>query len=164
MEPSSKIPAARSGTPAKSGDRPRLTPDGIAKTAPNPPFFGLVRDLLREGREITVQVDGESMLPFFRSGSRIRIHPLHTGDLRPGHVVLGETDSGRFVIHRIIGIGAGYVRLQGDGNLLATETIPCERICGAVTCRPVHLLLARLWRALGPLRRYPLRILKRCSR
>ena len=112
------------------------------KTLPNRPAFRMIRQLLAEGREVSVRVEGESMLPFFRSGERIRLRPLRNGDLRCGHVVLAETDSGQFVIHRIAQVGNTRVLLRGA----------------------LHLLLARIWMLLGPLRCYPLRLLRRILR
>lgn len=125
--------------------------------------FELLRDLLVEGREVTVRIEGRSMLPFFRSGTRIRLHPIRPDDLQRGHVVLGQTDAGGFVIHRIRRVGAERITLQGDGNPVGTESIPRGRIYGAVACSPLHLLLARLWMRLGTFRKYPLEMLKRCG-
>ncbi len=134
------------------------------KTLPNQPAFELIRQLLAEGRDVSIRVEGQSMLPFFRSGERIRIRSLHSGDLQPGQVVLGQTASGHFVIHRILQVTEQSVLLQGDGNLRNREMIPCERICGIVPCSRVHRLLARIWRGLGPLRRYPLWLLRHLAR
>lgn len=134
------------------------------KSLPNQAAFELVCRLLAEGREVILRVEGESMLPFFRSGCRIRIRPIREDDLKPGRVVLGQTVSGHFVVHRILRTGSANVLLQGDGNLRATENIPRERIYGCVACSRLHLLLAHLWRGLGPLRRYPLRLIKRFVR
>ena len=85
-------------------------------------------------------------------------------DLRCGHVVLAETDSGQFVIHRIAQVGSTRILLRGDGNPFGRESVPRERICGTVECTPLHLLLARIWMWLGPLRCYPLRLLRRILR
>ena len=130
----------------------------------NTTVFGFVRDLLSEGQAVDVRVMGQSMLPFFRSGSRITLRPLREGDLRRGHVVLGETDNGHFVVHRILTVGDERVTLLGDGNTVGTETIPRERIYGIVDCGRMHLWLAERWMRLRPLRRYPLAILRRICR
>lgn len=148
--------------------RTRPFPKSLRSDSPasssNPLLFGLVRELLREGREVTVRVEGQSMLPLFRSGSRVRIHPLRPEELRCGNIVLGETDSGFFVIHRIVAMDTDVVRLQGDGNLLCRESIPRERIYGTVDCSPLRQLLGRIWCRLGPLRRYTLPLLRRMDR
>ena len=104
----------------------------MKRTVPNRMLFAETRDQLLAGREVVVRVLGQSMLPFFRSGSRITLRPLREGDLRRGHVVLGETDNGHFVVHRILTVGDERVTLLGDGNTVGTETIPRERIYGIV--------------------------------
>ncbi len=126
--------------------------------------FGLVRNLLLEGQTVDVRVTGQSMLPFFRSGSRIRLRPIQPGDLVRGHVVLGETDAGSFVVHRIVRVEKSYIVLQGDGNVAGRETIPRERIYGIVDCGRLHLLLARGWLRMRPVRKYPLWFLRRICR
>lgn len=136
----------------------------MKRTLPNTLLFAEARRELLGGRPVTLRVLGQSMLPFFRSGSRITLRPLRSGDLRRGHVVLGETDDGRFVVHRILETRADSVTLLGDGNLAGTETIPRERIYGIVDCGRLHLRLAEWWMRLRPLRRYPLAVLRRICR
>lgn len=130
----------------------------------NPVAFGLVRDLLREGGQVSVRVQGQSMLPFFRSGGKILLRPVLPRDLIPGHVVLGETDAGRFVVHRILRVERDRIVLLGDGNVIGEETIARERIYGIVDCSRLHLLLARIWLWMRPVRKYPLWIMRRVCR
>ena len=104
------------------------------RTCSNIGAFSLARELLHEGQSVDVCVRGQSMLPFFRSGSVIRLRPLRPGDLRRGNVVLGETDGGHFVVHRILRVDAEVVTLLGDGNVAGTERIAAERIHGIVGC------------------------------
>ena len=54
--------------------------------------------------------------------------------------------------------------LLGDGNVAGTETIPRERIYGIVDCGRLHLLLARVWLWMRPVRKYPLWLLRRICR
>jgi len=127
-------------------------------------LFSEARDQLLAGRAVTVRVMGQSMLPFFRSGSRITLRPLRDGDLRRGHVVLGQTDSGHFVVHRILHVSEECVTLLGDGNTVGTETVSRERVFGIVDCGRVHLWLAERWMRMRRLRRYPLAVLRRICR
>ena len=135
-----------------------------AVVAANRSAFALVCELLREGQSVSVCVEGQSMLPFFRSGSVVRLRPLAEGDLVAGRVVLGQTGSGQFVIHRILHLAGSRVVLLGDGNTIGTETVLRERIYGIVDCGPLHLVLARVWTWLRPVRKYPLWILRRFCR
>ena len=48
----------------------------MKRTVPNRMLFAETRDQLLAGREVVVRVLGQSMLPFFRSGSRITLRPL----------------------------------------------------------------------------------------
>lgn len=131
----------------------------------NTTAFSLVRDLLKEGQQVRVCVQGQSMLPFFRSGSTILLRPVRPEELLVrGQVVLGETDAGTFVVHRIYRVDAATVTLLGDGNVAGTERIPRQRIYGTVACGRLHLLLARLWMRMRPVRKYPLWFLKRICR
>ena len=97
------------GVPARRRRRTALVRNDdrrpMKRTVPNRMLFAETRDQLLAGREVVVRVLGQSMLPFFRSGSRITLRPLREGDLRRGHVVLGETDNGHFVVHRILTVG-----------------------------------------------------------
>ena len=118
----------------------------MKRTVPNRMLFAETRDQLLAGREVVVRVLGQSMLPFFRSGSRITLRPLREG------------------VHRILTVCDERVTLLGDGNTVGTETIPRERIYGIVDCGRLHLWLAERWMRLRPLRRYPLAILRRICR
>lgn len=131
------------------------------KRIANEAAFALARDLLREGQPVSVRVEGQSMLPFFRSGSVIHLRPVAEGDLRRGRVVLGETDGGRFVVHRILRVGAERIELLGDGNYAGTESVARCRVHGTVDCGQLHLALARVWLWLRPVRKYPLWFLRR---
>ena len=113
----------------------------MKRTVPNRMLFAETRDQLLAGREVVVRVLGQSMLP-----------------------LLGETDNGHFVVHRILTVCDERVTLLGDGNTVGTETIPRERIYGIVDCGRLHLWLAERWMRLRPLRRYPLAILRRICR
>lgn len=126
--------------------------------------FSQARDLLLEGEKVQMRVRGQSMLPFFRSGSEILLRPIREADFFVGAVVLAETDQGTFVVHRIYRLDGEQVTLLGDGNVIGTETMPRERVYGIVDCSSRHLFWARLWQRIRPLRRYPLAILKRLCR
>ena len=108
----------------------------MKRTVPNRMLFAETRDQLLAGREVVVRVLGQSMLPFFRSGSRITLRPLREGDLRRGHVVLGETDNGHFVVHRILTVGDERVTLLGDGCTSGWPSGGCASArCAAIRWR-----------------------------
>lgn len=126
----------------------------------NRELFSVVRDELLEGKSVRVAVRGQSMLPFFMSGSTIELRPIAKNDIRKYNVVLA--DAGRsFVVHRIIAVDNERVTLLGDGNIIGTEVVERDKIYGIVDCSRLHIALAKLWVWLRPVRRYPLAILRR---
>lgn len=131
------------------------------KPIDNKDAFSIASQLLSEGESVSIRVKGQSMLPFFRSGSVVTLRPIRPVDLSLGHVVLGLTETGNYVIHRIISVCPPNVTLLGDGNIKGTEVIPIDQIFGTVDCGRLHYLLARLWIGMRPLRRYPLWFLRR---
>jgi len=123
--------------------------------------FSQARDLLLEGQCVRMRVCGQSMLPFFRSGSEILLRPVREADFRVGTVVMAQTPYGNFVVHRIYRLEGNRVTLLGDGNLVGTETMEREKVYGVVECGKVHRALARGWQIIRPLRRWPLAVMRR---
>lgn len=130
------------------------------RTIDNRELFSIARDTLLEGSSVRISVRGESMLPFFRSGSTITLRPIAEGDLCKYNVVMADAGHA-FVVHRIIGVGQEYITLLGDGNFIGTERVKREMIYGVVDCSKSHLFFAKIWLWLRPVRRYPLAILRR---
>ena len=122
--------------------------------------FSVVRDILLEGGDVTIAVNGQSMLPFFRSGSKVTLRPIKAEDYKRYAVVFADA-GGRFVIHRIINIEGQMVTLLGDGNYNGTETMPKDRVYGVIDCSKMHIFFAKIWLWLRPVRRFPLAIFRR---
>ncbi len=131
-----------------------------ARTISNRELFSIVRDTLLEGNTVRVSVRGESMLPFFRSGSTITLRPIKEGDIRKYNVVMADAGHA-FVVHRIIEVGEEYITLLGDGNYNGTERVSRDKIYGVVDCSTLHIFFAKIWLFLRPVRRYPLAIFRR---
>lgn len=130
------------------------------RTISNRELFEVVRDSLLEGKSVRVSVKGESMLPFFRSGSTITLRPIEEGDIRKYNVVMADAGHA-FVVHRIVKVGEESVTLFGDGNIKGTEQVSRDKIYGVVDCSALHLFFAKIWLWLRPVRRYPLAIFRR---
>ena len=131
-----------------------------ARSISNRELFSIVRDTLLEGKTVRVSVKGESMLPFFRSGSTITLRPIGDGDIRKYNVVMADAGH-TFVVHRIIEVGDEFITLLGDGNYNGTERVTLNQIYGIVDCSALHIFLAKIWLWLRPVRRYPLAIFRR---
>ena len=80
----------------------------------------ILDEVLDSGSEISLMASGVSMEPYIRDKTdKITIEKV-TGELKKGDVPLYKRDNGRFVLHRIIGIGDdGYI-MRGD-NQWVTE-------------------------------------------
>ncbi len=130
------------------------------RTISNRELFSVVRDTLIEGNSVRVSVKGESMLPFFRSGSTITLRPVRKEDIRKYNVVMADAGHA-FVVHRIIEVGEEHITLLGDGNYNGTECVTRDKIYGVVDCSSLHLFFAKIWLWLRPVRRYPLAIFRR---
>lgn len=126
----------------------------------NRELFSIVRDTLLEGNTVRVSVNGQSMLPFFRSGSTITLRPVNEEDIRKYNVVMADAGHA-FVVHRIIEISDNAVTLLGDGNYIGTERVSRDKIYGVVDCSAAHIFFAKIWLWLRPVRRYPLAIFRR---
>ena len=127
--------------------------------------------LVREGVNVTLPVNGYSMLPFIIGGKESVI--LHRpGLIDVGDVVLAWVDGNRYVVHRIIKLDYDRVTLMGDGNL-TTEHCRLKDVKARVTHvvsadnkkRDLYsrwrVLGAKVWYWLRPIRRYLLAIYRR---
>ena len=128
--------------------------------------------LVREGVNVTLPVNGNSMLPFIIGGKESVI--LHRpGLIDVGDVVLAWVDGNRYVIHRIIRIEGDRITLMGDGNVAVTEHCRLNDIKARVThvvdakdkthylYNRWRMLGAKVWYWLRPIRRYLLAIYRR---
>ena len=129
--------------------------------------------LAREGVNVTLPVNGNSMLPFIIGGKESVILHSSGGIVDVGDVVLAWVDGNRYVVHRIIKLDYDRVTLMGDGNVAVTEHCRLNDIKARVTHvvdakDRTHYLYnrwrksaAKVWYWLRPIRRYLLAIYRR---
>ena len=129
--------------------------------------------LAREGVNVTLPVNGNSMLPFIIGGKESVILHSQGGIVDVGDVVLAWVDGCRYVVHRIIRIDGDRITLMGDGNVGVTE----HCLLGDIKARVTHVVdakdkthylynrwrksAAKVWYWLRPIRRYLLAIYRR---
>lgn len=135
------------------------------KAIPNDILLSQVRDLLLDGKHVTINAKGSSMRPFI-VGDRDSVTLESCPAPRVGDILLCEVSKGEFVLHRAIRINDGEVVLMGDGNLQRTETCNTRDVAGKVTriirpdgkeirCDSRHArLCSRIWILMLPFRRY----------
>lgn len=131
--------------------------------------------LVNEGIEVIFPVNGRSMRPFIEGG-RDSVVLVKPGEVKMFDVVLARTDTGRFVVHRIVSLDGERVTLMGDGNLCGRETCGVDGVLAKVThvVRPggkrISLetsrmrLAAKLWVSLLPFRRILLKLYRVVNR
>lgn len=133
---------------------------------PNEILLSSTGEFLAEGREVTLMVKGNSMLPFLHS-EKDSVVLRKKNEVTVGDIVLARIAKGHYVMHRIWQIDGNNVTLMGDGNLYGTENCTADDILGTVIRieRPDGSEEipgnGRLWRKLLPIRRYLLAIYRR---
>ena len=96
----------------------------------NEAYIGVLKELLADGKQVSLAVTGSSMEPFL-TGGRDQVllvpvkHPLKKGDL-----VLFQRENGAYVLHRILRVTSRGCILIGDGQQETEGPIQRERILG----------------------------------
>lgn len=129
-------------------------------------FFAQAEKSLREGKEIRLLVQGNSMLPFIIGGKdTVTLHPYQGEDLSLGTAAFYRWN-GKYMIHRLVEKDDRDYHFLGDGNIARIETVPRKEVIGIL--RTIHhpngtetdataqewLRKGLWWYRLRPLRRY----------
>jgi hypothetical protein len=132
-----------------------------------------IRELISEGRTVSLTVKGNSMNPFLVSmRDQMKLGPWKDQDIRKGCVALVKDNRNNYLIHRIIERNGDTVTLLGDGNVGFTETATLDNIIGIMysVTRKGHEWKSdsALWRfyswlgmMITPVRRWPLGLWRR---
>ena len=130
--------------------------------------------LIDMGREVTIPVKGNSMLPFIHGNKDLAVLQQISSPLNKWDMVLAFDSRGVLVLHRIIQINGDTLTLMGDGNLKGVETCSVSDViarleyveraekrwnCNTRSAR----MKAVLWYHLRPVRRYLLAIYRRVT-
>lgn len=96
--------------------------------------FELCEELLAKGISCVFTATGGSMLPFIHNGDRVIVAPVD-GKIKTGDVVLiKDSETGRFIVHRIIASsGKGEYVTKGDNSKKSDGTFAKEEIIGRIT-------------------------------
>jgi signal peptidase len=100
-----------------------------------PALLELMREVLAKGVPFRFQAKGWSMSPFIRDKDVIVIVPLSNTRPQMGDVLaVIHPETGRLVVHRVIGMGIRACLIQGDNLFGANDGwVPIEKILGRVT-------------------------------
>lgn len=78
--------------------------------------------MIREGKDVRINVVGSSMQPFLYNGDQVVLSEITLVDIKLGDVVLGKY-RGSFVLHRVIKKETKSIIMAGDNNLVQLEEI-----------------------------------------
>ncbi len=132
-----------------------------------------IRQLISEGRTVSLTVKGNSMNPFMVNlRDQITLGPWKEEDLKKGTVALVRDVRGTHLVHRIIRKDENTVTLLGDGNIGFTETATLDNVIGIMYSvqRKGHVWSSKslvwrcyswIWMLLTPVRRWPLGLWRR---
>lgn len=132
------------------------------QTVPVAELVPLLKEKIAAGGEVTLRVKGTSMRPFFESGKTDVVLEGLKGEPRPLDVVLYESSSGTYVLHRILRGKDGFFTVCGDA-LSKNEIISGKQILARVSSfstegktlsarDPGYLRKVRAWTFFKPLR------------
>lgn len=92
----------------------------------------LIREELAAGKSVRFAPRGTSMLPMLRQGiDTVTISPV-SGKLRKYDLPLYQRDNGKYILHRVIGVGDAYTCL-GDNQFVKEPGVRHDQIIGLVT-------------------------------
>ena len=124
----------------------------------------LIREALSAGQSVRIYPMGTSMLPMLRQKlDSVVLSPI-PGKLGKYDIPLYRRDNGKYVLHRIIGVGETYT-CMGDNQFIQEPGIRAEQLIAVVTTfyrgqrkysvtDPSYWLYCRLWYHSCHLRRF----------
>jgi signal peptidase I len=94
----------------------------------------LMGAVLERGKSFRFQAKGWSMAPFILDGDLIRVAPLSSAKLKPGHIVAYlNPGNSQLVVHRIVSVQPNAYLIRGDNQSdQDCQLISPENILGCV--------------------------------
>lgn len=126
-------------------------------------YVSVLKELVEEGREVSMLISGSSMSPFLCHGRDQVYFKAPDRPLRVGDMVFFQRRSGQYVLHRICKVKDGDYYIVGDAQTAIEGPVSREQIFALVTRvrRKGRILapgnfwwefFARVWVRLIPLR------------
>lgn len=92
-----------------------------------------IEQLVDLGATFELRVTGFSMLPLLGYGNdKIIIRRIDEKEIITDRIAMFRTAQGRIIVHRVVALEDGVVKLKGDGNLYGYEYCNREKIIGVV--------------------------------
>ena len=90
-------------------------------------LFSVVEETVKNGGSVKIKIAGFSMYPLVTS-RRDSVLLVKAGKIKKGDVPLVKRDDGSFVLHRVVGIKDGYLKLRGDYEQKTEYPIKPEQV------------------------------------
>ena len=107
-------------------------------------YVSVLKELVEEGREVSMLISGSSMSPFLCHGRDHVYFKAPDRPLRVGDMVFYQRQSGQYVLHRICKVKDGSYYIVGDAQTEIEGPVRREQIFALVT------RVQRKGRLLGP--------------
>jgi signal peptidase I len=125
-------------------------------------FFQEVKELLGEGKKVSLYVQGDSMRPFLKNGDKVLLTSASSRRIKKGAIILARSSMG-IVLHRVIQVNEDSYLLAGDAHSKQVEKASVADVIGIVVGahrygKEIHLdssykrFLSFLWGVLRPFR------------
>lgn len=141
------------------------------RTVDNQAYLGMLKDLILDGKEVSLTVSGNSMSPFIvHQRDSVLLAPV-VRPLRKGDIVFYQRCNAAYVLHRICRVNAdGTYDIVGDAQVEIEKRVTRGQIFAAVAMvrrkgrdiRPGNFrwfFFARVWIRIIPLRPFLMRVL-----
>lgn len=97
-------------------------------------YMSVFRELLSEGREVSLTITGSSMSPFIVHGRDAILITPPDGTWKKGDMAFFQRDNGQYVMHRICRIeDDGNCFFIGDAQQIIEGSVRPEQIFGKIT-------------------------------
>ena len=96
-------------------------------------YISVLRELTESGKEVSLCISGNSMMPFLIHQRDYICFKKPSGDLQKGDMVFYQRENGRFVMHRICRVKPEGFYIVGDAQVEIEGPLKREQIFGIVT-------------------------------
>lgn len=79
-------------------------------------YVSALRELVEEGHEVSVQISGDSMVPFLHGKRDTAFFKAPDRELKVGDIVFFQRANGQYILHRIVKIENGNYYIVGDAQ------------------------------------------------
>ncbi len=134
----------------------------------------MLRDLVNEGKEVSLLISGSSMVPFIAHHRDSVYFKAPDRPLKKGDVVFHQRDNGQFVVHRILKVhdNGQLFDIIGDNQTVVEKNVRRDQIFGLIVAvrrkgKMIYpgdlwwVLFEKVWINMIPLRRAMLFIYSR---